>query len=102
MPDAAVETLREWQQYCKDNNIRSEFVFPCTKTGNMRSYTGLRSLLERFKKSNGFQDENLTLYTFRHMFATILLEQLDNFRGENVKLSSRFELPTSSLPRRYA
>jgi len=56
MPDAAVDTLREWQLYCKDNNIRSEFVFPCTKSGNMRSYTGLRSLLERFKKSNGFQD----------------------------------------------
>lgn len=78
MPDAAVETLEEWRQYCQDNNIHSEFVFPCTKTGGMRSYTGLRSLLERFKKSHGLQDENLTLYTFRHTFATILLEQREN------------------------
>ena len=78
MPDAAVETLKEWLQYCRDNNIHSEFVFPCTKTGGMRSYTGLRSLLERFKKLHGLQNENLTLYTFRHTFATILLEQREN------------------------
>lgn len=78
MPDAAVDTLREWRQYCHDNNIQSEFVFPCTDTGEMRTYSGLRSLLERFKRRHKLQDENLSLYTFRHTFATILLEQREN------------------------
>jgi len=44
IPDVAVEALREWQGYCEQNNIYSEFVLLCTKTGNMRSYTGLRSI----------------------------------------------------------
>ena len=35
-------------------------------------------MLERFKRSNKLQDENLSLYTFRHTFATILLEQREN------------------------
>ena len=34
--------------------------------------------MERFKKRHGLQNENLTLYTFRHTFATILLEQREN------------------------
>ena len=78
MPDVAIDTLLEWSQYCHDNNIRSEFVFPCTDTGEMRTYSGLRSMLERFKRRHNFQDENLSLYTFRHTFATILLEQREN------------------------
>jgi len=35
-------------------------------------------MLERFKKNHGLQNENLSLYTFRHTFATILLEQREN------------------------
>ena len=78
MPDVAVDTLMDWRQYCQDNNINSEFVFPCTETSRMRTYSGLRSMLERFKRSHNLQDENLSLYTFRHTFATILLEQREN------------------------
>ena len=78
LPDAAVDALREWQEYCKQNGISSDFVFPCTKIGRMRTYSGLRSMLERFKNRHDLQNENLTLYTFRHTFATILLEQREN------------------------
>jgi site-specific recombinase XerD len=34
--------------------------------------------LERFKKRHGLQEENISLYTFRHTFVTILLEQREN------------------------
>ena len=44
----------------------------------MRTYSGLRSGLERFKKRHGLQDEGISLYTFRHTYATILLEQREN------------------------
>ena len=44
----------------------------------MRTYSGLRSSLERFKKRHGLQEENICLYTFRHIYATILLEQREN------------------------
>jgi site-specific recombinase XerD len=78
IPNAVVGTLREWREYCTANNIHSDFVFPNTKTGEMRTYSGLRSMLERFKKSHGLLEENISLYTFRHTFATILLEQREN------------------------
>jgi len=85
IPDVAVETLREWKHYCEQHNIQSEFVFPCTKTGNMRSYTGLRSMLERFKKRHGLQDENLTLYTFRHPYVKHTLKNI--FQTDNRVIS---------------
>jgi len=78
VPDAVVDTLTEWQEYCATNNIHSDFVFPNTNTGEMRTYSGLRSCLERFKKRHGLQDEGISLYTFRHTYATILLEQREN------------------------
>jgi integrase len=80
MPDILVETLYEWKRYCEDNGIVSEFVFPSTDTGNMRTYSGLRAMLERFKKSHGYKDEGITLYTFRHTYATVLLKQKLNPR----------------------
>ncbi|MCL2187757.1 MAG: site-specific integrase [Defluviitaleaceae bacterium] len=78
MPDAVVEALQEWKHYCKANDIHSAFVFPNTTTGEMRTYSGLRSNLERFKKRHGLQNEKISLYTFRHTYATILLEQREN------------------------
>lgn len=80
MPDIVITILEEWRAYCKDNDIDSEFVFPNTKTGGMRKYSGLRSLLERFIKKHNLEDEKITLYTFRHTFATILLEERENPR----------------------
>lgn len=78
IPNEVVNVLIVWRQYCKENSIKSEFVFPNIKTGKMRTYTSLRSLLRRFIKKHNLQDENITLYTFRHTFATILLEQREN------------------------
>ena len=77
-PDAVVYALIEWQEYCKNKAIQSAFVFPNTKTGAMRTYSGLRSMLERFKNRHGLNDDNICLYTFRHTYATILLEQREN------------------------
>ncbi|MCL2853463.1 MAG: site-specific integrase, partial [Defluviitaleaceae bacterium] len=80
MPETLVDALQEWRQHCEANNIQSDFVFPNTETGEMRTYSGLRSLLERFKKSHKLQDESLTWYTFRHTFATVLLQDKQNPR----------------------
>jgi site-specific recombinase XerD len=44
----------------------------------MRTYSGLRSLLKRFISSHGLQSEGISLYSFRHTFATILLEEREN------------------------
>ena len=75
MPLIVAESLLEWKAYCKEHNIVSKYVFPNTKTGEIRTYSGLRSLLERFLAKHGLENEGITLYTFRHTFATILLEQ---------------------------
>jgi site-specific recombinase XerD len=50
----------------------------CTKRGTMRNYYGLRSLLVRFLARNNLDGHDINLYTFRHTFATILLEEREN------------------------
>ena len=77
MPGAVQDVLQEWRQYCDTKGIQSEFVFP-TKNGDMRTYSGLRSLFRRFAEKHGLDEEGATLYTLRHTFATILLEQREN------------------------
>ena len=53
-------------------------MFPNTENGELRTYWGLRSMLTRFIKRHGLEGEGISLYTFRHTFATYLLEQREN------------------------
>jgi len=69
------EVLSEWRTYCEERDIVSKFVFPNTKTGGRLSYSGLRSALERFIKRHKLEDEDITLYTFRHTFASMSMEE---------------------------
>ena len=83
--DIVIECLREWYAYQVEqeqktgiNFTASEcFVFSSQK-GTMRTYSGLRSLLKRFLKRTGLEGEGISLYTFRHTFATMLLERREN------------------------
>ena len=78
MSSVVIAILQEWKQYCEDNGIHSPFVFPNTKNGKMRTYSGIRSLLRRFIAKYRLEEEDITLYTLRHTFATILLEHHEN------------------------
>jgi len=80
MPETVAEALAEWVHYCNEHNIYSEYVFPNTKTGGMRKYSGLRTSLVRFVKRHGLEDEGINLYSFRHTFATVLLNRRENPR----------------------
>ena len=80
MPETVAQVLSEWVQYCEEKNIISKYVFPNTKTGEMRKYSGLRSNLVRFIERHGLENEGICLYTFRHTFATVLLEHKENPR----------------------
>jgi len=73
LEDVVITSLQEWKQHCVEKGIRSQFVFPNTKTGEMRTYSSLRSLFRRFITKHDLAD--ITLYTLRHTCATILLEQ---------------------------
>jgi len=75
-PKAVMDALTQWREYSV--HIGSEFVFCNTKNGEMRKYYGLRTALQRFLKKNGLENEGITLYTFRHTFATMLLEQRES------------------------
>ena len=78
IPDIVVDALNEWKGYCEEHNISSQYVFPNTENGELRTYWGLRSMLTRFIKRHGLEGEGISLYTFRHTFATYLLEQREN------------------------
>ena len=86
-PTIVMDSLKEWKAYQLGREEETgtsftaddDFVFS-TQTGTMRSYSGLRSSLIRFLKRNDLENDGITLYTFRHTFATILLEERENPR----------------------
>jgi integrase len=84
MPQVLLGVLHEWREYCKLKGINTsneDYVFPNTergKQGSRRSYSSLRSMFRRFVAKHGLTDEGLTLYMFRHTFATMLLEEKVN------------------------
>jgi integrase len=83
--ESVVMCLKEWLAYQLEQerktglNLTSKdcHVF-CTNKGTMRSYSGLRTMLVRFLKRNNLSDKGINLYTFRHTFATVLLEEREN------------------------
>jgi hypothetical protein len=71
--------------YQKEREINTGITFTgagchvfCMNKGEMRSYSGLRSLLQRFLVKNQLDGYGINLYTFRHTFATMLLEEREN------------------------
>lgn len=81
LPETVVTVLKKWKVYCESHNIVSKYVFPSTDKkarGKMRTYSGLRSLFDRFLCKIGLEKRGISLYTLRHTFATILLETREN------------------------
>jgi len=84
-PEVVMDCLKEWKEYQLEQEQKTGISFTAgdcfvfsTKKGTMRTYSGLRSLLVRFLRRNGLENEGISLYTFRHTFATILLEEREN------------------------
>jgi len=85
IPEVVKQTLLEWRERQEhmgaaigiDYTSDEQFVF-CTQKGEMRTYHSLHSLLTRFRERHGFEKEKFNLYTFRHTFATMLLEAREN------------------------
>ncbi|MCM1556916.1 MAG: site-specific integrase [Anaeroplasma bactoclasticum] len=81
MSEIFVELLKQWKeiqdekttktniQYTKPTN----FIF-CNEDGEMRTYYGTKTILERFKRNNHLEDCNIHFHAIRHTFGTILRE----------------------------
>jgi len=83
--DSVINCLKEWLCYQMDMEMETGITFTAsdchvfsTNKGEMRSYSGLRAMLQRFLKKNSFGGHGISLYTFRHTFATMLLEEREN------------------------
>lgn len=80
-----IHCLQGWLAYQKEQEAKSGKTLTgtdrpvfCTKNGEIRSYSGLRCLLRRFLTRNQLNGYDISLYTFRHTFATMLLEEREN------------------------
>lgn len=83
--ESVMKCLQEWNGLQKEQELKTGINFTsadchvfCTKDGEMRSYSGLRTMLGRFLKKNNLDSYGISLYTFRHTFATMLLEEREN------------------------
>lgn len=84
-PSTVMDCLKKWKEQHLEYEQKTGITFTAddcfvfsTQTGTMRTYNGLRSLLDRFIKRVGLDGQGISLYTFRHTFATILLEKREN------------------------
>jgi len=75
-PQPVLDALAQWKK--NSEKYHCEFVFCNMRTGDRISYYGLRSRLQKFLKANHLTGYGITLYTFRHTFATMLLEQIEH------------------------
>jgi integrase len=80
-----MECLREWLAYQQERETKTGIIFTdadrhvfSQNHGEMRSYSGLRSMLRRFLAKYQLDNYDISLYTFRHTFATMLLEEREN------------------------
>jgi len=82
---SVIMCLNGWLAYQKEQQEKTGIDFTSkdchvfsTKKGTIRNYYGLRSLLVRFLQRHNLDGHDINLYTFRHTFATMLLEEREN------------------------
>lgn len=79
MSNALAETLQEWKQHQKEHSIKignaltngKNFVFG-NDNGDMRTYYGTRTILNRFLEKNGLADKGIHFHAIRHTFGDVL------------------------------
>jgi len=75
-PPMVIDALKEWKSYIDAKKPEhSDFVFCSTKSGNMRTYNAFRTSYRNFLKRNDLDGYNISLHSYRHTFATLLLEK---------------------------
>lgn len=80
LSEPVIEALQAWQAYLKDERygcwlVRPDsFVFANRKTRKPYTYTGFRSVYYHFLERNGLKECHLNLHSYRHTFATMLVE----------------------------
>lgn len=80
LSEPVIEALQAWQAYLKDERygcwlVRPDsFVFINRKTRKPYTYTGFRSVYYHFLERNGLKECHLNLHSYRHTFATMLVE----------------------------
>lgn len=81
LSEPVIEALQAWQEYLKDERygcwlVRPDsFVFTNRKTRKPYTYTGFRSVYYHFLERNGLKECHLNLHSYRHTFATMLVEE---------------------------
>lgn len=80
LSEPVIEALQAWQAYLKDERygcwlVRPDsFVFTNRKTKKPYTYTGFRAVYYHFLERNGLKECHLNLHSYRHTFATMLVE----------------------------
>lgn len=80
LSEPVIEALQAWQAYLKDERygcwlVRPDsFVFTNRKTRKPYTYTGFRAVYYHFLERNGLKECRLNLHSYRHTFATMLVE----------------------------
>lgn len=79
LPSFVMDILLTWKTHIDEMlPNHSNYVFCSTKTGELRTYQGLRTSFRHFLERNNLQGAGITLHKLRHTCATILAEKQVN------------------------
>ncbi|MDR3344720.1 MAG: site-specific integrase [Oscillospiraceae bacterium] len=81
IPLNLTNALKEWkeirtalQEKTGGNFVNHDSLVFSTDEGTLRTYNGLRTILNRFLRRHGMDKQHIHFHTFRHTFATMLFE----------------------------
>lgn len=80
MPLQVAEALQNWKKHLREECYggwrvkENSFVFANKRTKKPYTYTGFRSIYYHFLERNGLRQYGLNLHSYRHTYATMLME----------------------------
>ena len=81
MPKNLTDALKEWkelrtalQEKTGISFVNHDSLVFSTDEGTLRTYSGLRTILNRFLKKHGLDKESITFHTFRHPYGMLTLK----------------------------
>ena len=80
MPLQVAEALQNWKKHLREECYggwrvkENSFVFANKRTKKPHTYTGFRSIYYHFLERNGLRQYGLNLHSYRHTYATMLME----------------------------
>ena len=91
------KTARELRKYCKENNIKSGYIFIGEKKGQMPVASTIWRQMKKVAGASRVNKNKVHAHSFRHLFAQVFLDEYNNNITELADILGHNSLETTRL-----